>query len=275
MSAPTVPLNTTRIYRALERALDGLTLPPDDITEINRFVNQELPPFEQPGVTTYLVLGSYREGYGQRLRLFAAELNKPHAATAIVLGDTYDLQTAVVPPFDVKLHLLAEYADYVAGVYEKESGGESPELGYLRTVYPEKGHVLPRDYTGLTRDKLETTADVVATALGIYYSDADDALKRDQLLSLLSEAQHRGVEISEQELVTAIKEREENLDEPPASYSWVHLNVFRFFEVQGRCYPWMTVDELRAHADSLPGPTRPAWEQTFKYDDINGDSSTK
>ena len=73
-----------------------------------------------------------REEYGQRLRLFAAELNKPHAATAVVLGDTYDLQTAVAPPFDVKLHLLAEYADYVAGIYEKESGGENPELDYLR-----------------------------------------------------------------------------------------------------------------------------------------------
>ncbi|EMA55884.1 hypothetical protein [Halococcus salifodinae] len=275
MSAPTVPLNATRIYRALERALDGLTVPPDDITEINRFVNQELPPFEQSGVTTYLVLGSYREEYGQRLRLFAAELNKPHAATAVVLGDTYDLQTAVAPPFDVKLHLLAEYADYVAGVYEKERGGESPELGYLRAVYPEKGHVLPRDYTGLTRDRLETPADVVSTALGIYYSDGDDDHKRDQLLSLLSAAQRCGVEISEQELVAMIKDRAEDLDEPPASYSWVHLNVFRFFELQGRCYPWTTVDELRARADSLPGPTRPAWEQTFEYEDTGDDRPTK
>jgi hypothetical protein len=274
MSAPTVPLNATRIYRALKRALDGLTVPPADITEINRFVNQELPPFEQSGVTTYLVLGSYREEYGQRLRLFAAELNKPHAATAVVLGDTYDLQTAVAPPFDVKLHLLAEYADYVAGIYEKESGGESPELGYLRAVYPEKGHVLPRDYTGLTRDRLETPADVVSTGFRIYYSDEDDNRKRDQLLSLLSEAQRCGVEISEQELVSRIKERED-LDEPPASYSWVHLNVFRFFELQGRCYPWTTVDELRAHTDSLPGPTRPAWEQTFEYKDTDDGSSTE
>lgn len=274
MSTPTVPLNTTRIYRALERALDGLTLPPDDIAEINRFVNHELPPFEQPGVTTYLVLGSYRNEYGQRLRLFTAELNKPHAETAVVLGDTYDLQTAVVPPFDVKLHLLAEYADYVAGIYEKESGGESPELGYIRTVYSEKGHVLPRDYTGLTRDGLKTTTDVVTTALSIYYSDADEALKRDQLLSLLSEAQRGGIEITEQELVTAIKEREENFNDQLASYSWVHLNVFRFFELQGRCYPWMSVDELRAHADSLPGPARPAWERPFEYEDIDRDNST-
>jgi hypothetical protein len=273
MSAPTVPLNATRIYRALERALSGLTVPPDDITEINRFVNQELPPFEQSGVTTYLVLGSYREEYGQRLRLFAAELNKPHAATAVVLGDTYDLQTAVAPPFDVKLHLLAEYADYVAGIYEKESGGESPELGYLRAVYSEKGHVLPRDYTGLTGDRFETQADVVSTALEIYYTDGEDDRKRDQLLSLLSEAQRCGVEISEQELVSAIRERQKGLDEPPASYSWVHLNVFRFFELQGRCYPWMTVDELRAHTDSLPGPMRPAWEQTFEYEDTTDDSS--
>ena len=275
MTPPAIPLNATRIYRALERALDGLTVPPDDIAEVNRFVNHELPQFEQPGVTTYLVLGSYRDEYGQRLRLFTAELNKPHAAIAVVLGDTYDLQTTVAPPFDVKLHLLAEYADYVAGVYEKESGGESPELGYVRTVYHEKTHVLPRDYTGLTRSSIETTADVITAAFSVYYSDTDESVKRNQLLSLLSEAQQSGIDISERELVTAIKEREEDLDEPPASYSWVHLNVFRFFELQERCYPWITVDELRSQADSLPGPARPTWEQRFEYEDTDNDDPTE
>ena len=87
---------------------------------------------------------------------------------------------------------------------------------------PEKGHVLPRDYTGLTSDRFETQANVVSTALGIYYSDEDDDRKRGQLLSLLSKAQRCGVEISEQELVSSIREQEEDLDEPLASYSWVH-----------------------------------------------------
>lgn len=275
MSAPTVPLNAGRIYQALERALNGLTIPPDDIAEVNHFINHELPQFEQPGVTSYLILGSYRDEYDLRLRQFAAELNKPHAATAIVLGDTYDLQTTVAPPFDVKLHLLAEYADHVAGVYEKESGGESPELGYIRAVYYEKGYILPRDYTGLTRNTMETTTDAISAALEIYYSDVDEAVKRGQLLSLLSEVQRSGIDISERGLVTTIKKREDTLDEPPASYSWVHLNIFRFFELQGRCYPWVIVDDLLAHADSLPGPARPSWEQVFKYRGPNNDDPDK
>jgi len=38
------------------------------------------------------------------------------------------------------------------------------------------------------------------------------------------------------------KLKDQQIDVP--SYSWVHLNDFRLFELHGRCYPWTTVDEL-------------------------------
>jgi hypothetical protein len=49
--------------------------------------------------------------------------------------------------------------------------------------------------------------------------------------------------------------------EEPATYSWVHFNKFRKFELHDRCFPWTTADELRTLVDKLPSPTpRPEWE---------------
>jgi len=133
----------------------------------------------------------------------------------------------------------------------------------------------PRDYSCLTHSSIETRTDVIGVALETYYSDADEAVKCDQLLSLLSEARCSGIDVSERELATAIKKCEETLDEPPGSYSWVHLNVFQFFKLQGRCYPRATVDDLFVHADSLPGPARPTWEQAFEYERMENHDSTE
>jgi len=225
-------------------------------------MNEELPRFEQADVS-YLVLGSYRGEYGYRLREFANRLNMPTSVEAIVLGDTMDLNTAVIPEFDIKINLLGEAAEYIAGVYEKEDGGESPELGFVRALFASKTFVLPRDYTGLTRDTIETRDDVIRTALTIYYSDASDADRKRELLSLLTIAQEEEIDITERELTDILLQRDTELDEPPAEYSWVHLSFFRRFELVDRCHPWTTVVELRDHADSLPGPKRPRWETEF------------
>jgi hypothetical protein len=49
--------------------------------------------------------------------------------------------------------------------------------------------------------------------------------------------------------------------EEPATYSWVHLNKFRKFELHDRCFPWTTEDELRtAVTNSRPPTPRPEWE---------------
>ena len=271
MSDPRVPRNSYAIYRAVNRIFEGISAPPQrDYHEVVRYMNTELPRFEQAN-SSYLVLGSYRDAYGRRLREFANCLNMPTNAESVVLGDTLDLDTAVIPEFDIKINLLGEAADYVAGVYEKESGGESPELGVVRALFANKTFVFPRDYTGLTRDSLETREDIVQAALAIYYADCDKLeseqqvaeKKKREIASLLTVAQEEDIEISERELTDDIKQRQSDIDEPPAEYSWVHLSFYKRFEVMNQCYPWTTVAELRERADEMPGPERPQWETEF------------
>ncbi|WP_241175381.1 hypothetical protein [Natronolimnobius sp. AArcel1] len=233
-------------------------------------MNEELPRFEQAD-SSYLVLGSYRSGYGRRLREFANCLNMPTNAEAIVLGDTTNLETEVIPEFDIKINLLGEAADYIAGVYEKEDGGESPELGIIRALFVTKTSIFPRDYTGLTHESVETREDVIQAALAVYYADFGQTeseqevaeKKKAELASLLTIAQAEGIEISERELTDIIKERQSRIDEPPAEYSWVHLSFFKRFESMDQCHPWTTMAELRDLADEMPGPERPRWETEF------------
>jgi len=271
MSGPRVPRNSHAIYRAVNRIFEGISSPPQgDYHEVVRYMNEELPRFEQAD-SSYLVLGSYRDAYGRRLREFANCLNMPTNAESIVLGDTIDLDTAVIPEFDIKINLLGEAADYIAGVYEKESGGESPELGVVRALFVNKSFVFPRDYTGLTRDSLETREDVIQAALAVYYADLDHIeseqrvaeRKKEEIASLLTAAHEEGIEITERELTDRIKERQDDTDEPPAEYSWVHLSFFKRFEAMDQCHSWTTVAELRELADEMPGPERPLWETEF------------
>ncbi|ADB63139.1 hypothetical protein Htur_4322 (plasmid) [Haloterrigena turkmenica DSM 5511] len=271
MSGPRVPRNSYAIYRAVDRIFEGIISPPQgDYHAVVRYMNEELPRFEQAD-SSYLILGSYRSEYGRRLREFANCLNMPTNAESIVLGDTINLDTAVVPEFDIKINLLGEAADYVAGVYEKESGGESPELGVVRALFANKTFVFPRDYTGLTRDSLETREDVIQAALVVYYADFDHIeseqrvaeKKKAEIASLLTAAREEGIEITERELTDVIKERQNDLDEPPAEYSWVHLSFFKRFEAMNQCHPWTTTAELRDRADEMPGPERPRWETEF------------
>lgn len=131
--------------------------------------------------------------------------------------------------------------------------------------------MFPRDYTGLTCDSLETQEDVVQAALAIYYADCDQIesdrrvaeKKKREIASLLTAAQEEGIDISERELTDDIKQRQRDIDEPPAKYSWVHLSFYKRFEVIDQCYPWTTVAELRERADEMPGPERPQWETEF------------
>lgn len=271
MSVPRVPRNSYAIYRAVNRIFEGISSPPQrDYHEVVRYMNEELPRFEQAN-SSYLILGSYRSAYGRRLREFANCLNMPTNAESIVLGDTINLDTAVVPEFDIKINLLGEAADYIAGVYEKESGGEGPELGVVRALFVNKTVVFPRDYTGLTRDSLETREDVIQAALAVYYADFDHIeseqrvaeKKKEEIASLLSVAQEEGIEITERELTDLIKERQSDIDEPPAEYSWVHLSFFKRFEAMNQCHPWTTMAELRDLANKMPGPERPRWETEF------------
>jgi len=277
MSNPQVPQNANAIYRAVNRVFEGIEAPQGDWHEVVRYMNEELPRFEQAN-TSYLVLGSYRNEYGRRLREFANCLNMPTNTESIVLGDTRNLNTSVVPEFDVKINLLGEFADAIAGVYEKESGGESPELGVCRALFVRKTFVFPRDYTGLARDSLETREDVIQAALTIYYADFDNVddeervqeKKKQELASLMTVALREDISITERELTDIIKERTNSVDEEPATYSWVHLSFFKRWEAMGQCHPWTTLEELRELAVEMPGPKRPRWETEFEIEDFFG-----
>lgn len=265
-----------QVHAGLSRALRDATLTVDDRTAIAGFVNEELPQFQQSGITSYLVLGSYRGEYESRLRAMQYELSKPSDATAVLIGDAPEIDlgdsVSAADPlgFLLKFHLLGEFADYLVGVYEKESGGESPELGLLTNQpYFEKGYLFPRDYPGLLGDTLTTESDVVTTAVAVRFADdIDDETKLEELRGLLAEAQANGIDIIESDLVEALAEREREGMAKPARYSWVHLSLFRLYELHDRCVSWHTETELRERASAVPGPARPTWEVPLQPDDI-------
>jgi len=111
----------------------------------------------------------------------------------------------------------------------------------------------------------------IQAALAVYHADFDTIeseqriaeKKKTELASLLTAAQKEGIEITERELTDLIKERQNDIAEPPAEYSWVHLSFFKRFEAIDQCHPWVTMAELRDLADEMPGPERPRWETEF------------
>jgi len=86
---------------------------------------------------------------------------------------------------------------------------------------------------------------------------ADEERKQSELADLVDRASTAGIDVTVDELTEWLVDHD--LEVP--SYSWVHLNDFRLFELQDRCYPWLTGDELVERADELPGSPRPQWEK--------------
>lgn len=259
--------DTTRATQALDRAVPG----PLDVGERKaaiEFIRTELPAFQVSGRTTYLVLGSYRDGFERQLRLVQSELNKRTDTFAAVVGDLRDPDFADRSPFAVKLHLLATYTDWIAGVYEKESGGESPELGVLHTLYFAKTHVLPKDYAWMIDGNVESPEAVRRAALEIYFTDdLDDEATKAELEGLYHTAKENDIDITSEGIVEVIDERRQ-ADEAPATYSWVHLSFFRDFELVGQCHPWFTDNELREQAARIPGPSLPRWAADWEPEDV-------
>ncbi|NEU58495.1 hypothetical protein [Halorussus sp. MSC15.2] len=260
MADPSVPPNTDEIEAAVDQALHGLELEPHETADILGFANEELPHLQTPE-TSYFVLGSYKKPYIRRLRRVENELNKRLSAYAFVMGDLREIGLDRLPEFRIRFHLLAAYADYVVGVYEQDAGGEVTELGKIsETPYFGKSYVLPRDYRWMTGENFDGKADVVAAAMDIYYNDdLTDDEKEEKLGSLAAEAQEHGIDVTKENLTTAVTERG---DDNTVSYSWVHLNEFRLFELHNRCQPWVEESELRDSVDIVPTPGRhPEWEE--------------
>ena len=246
----------------VDEAVGGIELEPAETREIWRFVQRELP-YLWSQRTSYFILGSYRDPYIRRLRAVQNELAKQLGAYPFIMGDLSELPADRLNTFDILFSLLATYSDYIVGVFEKESGGEAPELGEIDDPpYFDKSYVFPRDYSWQTDANLDSQQHVIQTALEIAFTDelATDEL-HSEIESLVDRARAADTDITEIEVWNVLDSRLDE-SEKPATYSWVHLNKFRKFELHDRCTPWTTADELRAAVDGLPSPTpRPEWEE--------------
>jgi hypothetical protein len=263
----TPPDDAARLKQALDKALHE-PLSAADRKQAIDFIRTELPAFEVSGRTTYLVLGSYRDEFEQNLRLVQSELNKRTDTFAAVVGDLRDPDFEGRSAFAIKLHLTATYADWVVGVYEKESGGESPELGVIYSLYFKKTHVLPRDYVWMTDDNVGNPDEVRRAALQIFFSDdLDDEEKASELEGLYRLVKEDDIAITREDIEGTIRKREQTGD-IPASYSWVHISFFRDFERTEQCHPWFTGQELRDQSNTVPGPRPPRWEADWEPDDV-------
>lgn len=127
--------------------------------------------------------------------------------------------------------------------------------------------MFPRDYQTFLSDGLGTEADVITAAVQIRFADGiDENTKLEELRALLSETRANEIDITESEVVEAVEERERDELTEPAQYSWVHMSLFRLYELHDRCFSWQTESELREQTTNVPGPAHPAWEDSFNSD---------
>lgn len=260
VSLPSVPNNATGVYEALDRALGDVELTEEERDAVGSYVAREVPALLDTRVTGYLILGSYRDGFHQRLRAVQHEIgNRRTDASAVVLGDTAELSVdeTDLPAFTIKFNLLASAADLIAMVMEKESGGEGPELGRIVDgPYFEYSHVLPRDYVGFNTEEIHSLDEAKRAALEIWFNDHMDETEKVENIDRLCE--NCGYVNKPDAVWDFVEEREEGPGDP-ATYSWVHLSDFRKFERVDRCHPWTSEAQLRHQATSLPGPGQAGW----------------
>ncbi|ODR80303.1 hypothetical protein BG842_20010 [Haladaptatus sp. W1] len=259
MSAPSVPPNAGQIMGAVQRALRGLNIGSTEAVRILSWANNETPAIYDRDQTAYLVLGSYRDPYLRRVRAVSDRLNRRYGTYAFLIGDLTDIDIPRLPEFRVKFHITATLSDYVAAVFEQDAGGEVNELGKVgETEYFEKAYAFPRAYHWETEAHLTDERAVLAAAAQLMAAtDIDEEAKTAELEALVECAKQADIDITVDGLVDKLEEQE--IEVP--SYSWVHLNDFRLFELHSRCYPWTTKDELLDATDELPGVPRPGWEQ--------------
>jgi len=252
MTDPGPPPNAAEIMEHVGEALQGLELEPRETSEILNFVNEEVPHLQTPE-TSYFILGSYRQPFIRRLRIVENELDKRLGTYPFLMGDLRELDIDRLPTFRIRFSLLAAYADYIVAVYEQDAGGEVTELGKIsETPYFGKSSALPRDYAWMTERRLETREDVLAAAVNVYFNqELDDEEVDDRIQSLVEQARQNGVDIGHDDVICRIEDREDAQQEA-VSYSWVHLNEFRLFELHDQCYPWSKPEELRGVVPKLP-----------------------
>lgn len=253
MSGSRIPPQSSAIYQALKRALGPLwnqQVPPYEFQAVLPFMRNDVVPLQYPS-PSYLILGSYRKPYIIRLREFSHELNKLPGHTSVVLGDTPSLNLQQLPESEIKLHLLAAAVDRVALVLEKDDGGEIYELGTITAVYQQRTYVLPRDFDGQDGKTPESPREVMAAAIKIDTDNSiTDSQTKTEIQQMVADARSRGIQITLRSVADAIKRRRNanQLSNIP-DYSWMAEGAFETYTRLNRCYPWVTVGQLRNDAD--------------------------
>ncbi|TKX72013.1 hypothetical protein [Halorubrum sp. GN11GM_10-3_MGM] len=252
MTDPGPPPNSAEIMESVNDALQGLELEPHETSKILGFANRELPHLHTPE-DSYFILGSYRDPYIRRLRIVQNELDKRLGTYPFLMGDLPELDIDRLPTFRIRFTLLATHTDTIVAVYEQDAGGEVTELGKISTTpYFDKSYVLPRDYTWLTAQNLNTEADVIAAAATIYFNDdLDEATTEEELDSLVTAAHKNEIDLATADIITQLEDRDDTED-APVTYSWVHLNEFRLFELHNRCFAWSNSGDLRDIIEEVP-----------------------
>jgi len=181
------------------------------------------------------------------------KLDKRLATYPFLLADLPELDIDRLPVFRIRFTLLATHVDAIVAVYEQDAGGEITELGKISTTpYFKKSYVLPRDYAWMTEQNLDTEADVMAAAATIYFNDdLDDGTTEEELDSLITAATKNDINLTTPDVIDRLADREDS-ERAPVSYSWVHLNEFRVFELHDRCFAWSNQDDLRDVVDEVP-----------------------
>lgn len=225
---------------------------PDDWVKVSGFVNREVPAL-YAGTPSTVILGSYRPPYIKRLRFAAHELQRRRSgAYSLVIGDTQDPGVDPELDFRLKLHMVCVYTDYIAGIYEKDSGGEINELGTVTDGgYFDKTWVFPRDYPWLSPEDIRSEPDLHAAAVAVYGDDTfSDQEKRDELEKLVDGAKRNGVTTTRKEVIETIEDRLGAT--PAAEWSWPNCSDFALYRTEGRCHPWATEGELRTVVRKMP-----------------------
>ena len=252
MTDPGPPPNATEIMESVNDALQGLELEPHETSEILGFANRELPHLHTPE-DSYFILGSYRDPYLRRLRIVQNELDRRLGTYPFLMADLSELDIDRLPVFRIRFTLLAVHAETIVAVYEQDAGGEVTELGKISTTpYFNKSYVLPRDYVWMTGQNVNTKTDVVAAAATIYFNDdLDEDTIEQELESLITAANKNDIDLTASDVIGRLEDRV-NGEHAPVSYSWVHLNEFRLFELHNRCFAWSSSDDLRDIVGEVP-----------------------
>lgn len=241
-----------KTYTAIQRALQETNIDPNDWVKLSGFIQRETPSL-YAGKPSTVVLGSYREPYKKHTRIAAHELQRRHPeAYSIVVGDTQDPGIDPKLDFRLKLHLLCIYADYIAGIYEKDGGGEINELGTITDGgYFEKTWVFPRDYPWLTEDDIESKPDLhAATAAVLDNSNLSKKEKEVKINELIDSARKNGISTSKTEVIDTVRARLKS--SPAVDWSWPNCTDFALYRKANRCYPWATEDDLRTAVLEIP-----------------------